>query len=432
LAHARNLYNYIRDPLAVVAKRFETYGDLYLAQSGVERLYVFKHPDQLTEVLVTKADAFRKADFGLERLLGRGLLTADGELWKQRRRMIQPGFSRARIRRYGAVMVEESARLAATWADGQRVDMTNAMSSLTLSIVARTLFSHRITDEGDKVARAMSLFQDAIGTFDLIPQWIPTPKHRRTRRAVAEMDALMVALIDERIAAQAREEPAKDDLLDALISAVDPDADGQRLDRQALRDELLTLYMAGHETTANAMSWAWVLLARHPEIDARLATELRETLGDAPATVADLERLPYLRAVCHEVLRMYPPAYVLARRSLREVEIGGWVIAENQPVVLWTYMTHHDPRWYPEPERFDPERFMDGAQDLRPRLAWLPFGGGNRMCVGKHFALMEMQLLLAELARAVRFEADAADEIRPRPRVTLATASPVVGVLRRR
>lgn len=434
IAHARNLYGYVSDPLGFVANRFATYGDLYLARSGGELLYVFKHPDHLAEVLVRQADAFRKADFGLEKVLGRGLLTSDGALWKQRRRMIQPGFSRARIERYGAAMVEETARVAQRWQDGERLDMTRAMTSLTLSIVSRTLFSHRITDETDTVARAMSLFQDAIGTFDLVPDWVPTPKHRRMRRAIADMDALLFGVIDERIAARSRQDPPKQDLLDVLLDAVDPDAEGDQigLDRKALRDELITLYMAGHETTANAASWAWLLLARNPEIDKRLAAELQDTLGDAAITVADLERLPYLRAVCHELLRIYPPAYVLARRSLREVEVGGWTIPADQPVVLWLYMTHHDPRWYPDPERFDPERFLDGAESKRPKLAWLPFGAGARMCVGKHFALMEMQLLLATLVREFRFEIDPGAVVRPRPRVTLTPAGGLHGVLRRR
>lgn len=441
IAHARNLYGYVRDPLAFVADRFATYGDLYLARSGGELLYVFKHPDQLAEVLVSKADAFRKQDFGLEKVLGRGLLTSDGTLWKQRRRMIQPGFTRARIAQYGAAMVEEAEALAHRWRDGQALDMTRAMTSLTLAIVSRTLFSHRISDETDTVAQAMSLFQESIGTFDLIPDWVPTRKHRRTRQAIADMDALLFGVIDERIAARERDEPAKHDLLDGLLDAVDPETNpkasdpGQTqtqtqtgLDREALRDELITLYMAGHETTANALSWAWLLLARHPEVDARLAAELSTTLGDGPISVEDLERLPYLRAVCHEVLRLYPPAYVLARRSTREVEIGGWTIPANQPVVLWIYMTHHDPRWYPDPERFDPERFL--GENERPKLAWLPFGGGARMCVGKHFALMEMQLLLASLVRGFRFEVDPGLVVRPRPRVTLTPAGGLPGRLR--
>ena len=443
LAHARNLYSYVRDPLGFVAGRFAEYGDLYLAQTGGELLYVFKHPDQLAEVLVGKADAFRKADFGLEKVLGRGLLTSDGALWKRRRRMIQPGFTRARIEHYGAAMVEEAEALVSRWRDappGQAVDMTAAMTALTLAIVSRTLFSHRITDETDTVAQAMSLFQESIGTFDLVPDWIPTRKHRRTRKAIADMDALLYGVIDARVAARSRHEPGPGDLLDGLLDAVDPEADPEAdpdrsadsgLDREALRDELITLYMAGHETTANALSWAWLLLARHPEVDARLVAELDQTLGDAPISVADLARLPYLRAVCHEVLRVYPPAYVLARRTTREVEIGGWTIPADQPVVLWIYMTHHDPRWYPEPERFDPTRFL-ADDDTRPKLAWLPFGGGARMCMGKHFALMEMQLLLATLVRGFRFEVDPGVSVRPKPRVTLTPAGGLHGRLRAR
>jgi cytochrome P450 len=431
ITHARRLRRYVRDPLAFVAERFATYGDVYLVRTGGELLYVFKHPDHLAEILVRQADAFRKRDFGLEKFLGRGLLTNDGEPWKRRRSMIQPGFSKARIARYGDVMVDEATQLAARWRDGEHLDMARAMASLTLAIVARTLFSHRVADETDTVARAMSVFQDAIGTFDLVPDWVPTPKHLGIRRAVAEMDALVFRIVDERLAARERGAASEGDLLDGLLAAVDPDEAGGRLDRQALRDELVTLYLAGHETTSNAVAWTWYLLAGHPEVDARLTAELREVLGDRPPTVADLDRLPYLRAVCHEVLRMYPPAYVLARRSTREVEVGGWTIPADQPVVLWTYMTHHDPRWYPDPERFDPERFGT-VDERRPKLAWVPFGGGARMCIGKHFALLEMQLILAVLVRAFRFELDAGVVARPRPRITLSPAGGLPGRVHRR
>lgn len=432
LARAHNLWGYISDPLGFVAKRFATYGDLYLAQTGGELLYVFRHPDHVAEVLVREADAFIKDEIGLERVLGRSLLTSEGELWKQRRRMIQPSFSKARIERYAAVMVEEAELLAKRWRDGQQLDMVRMMNSLTLAIVSRTLFSHRITDESDRVARAMSLFHESIATFDLIPQWVPTPKHRRTKRAIADMNALIYGVIDERIAAREQGGGGEHDLLDALLDAVDPDAAGARIDREGLRDELTTFYMAGHETTANALSWAWLLLARHPDIDARLAAELDEVVGARAIEADDLARLPYLRAVCHEVLRLYPPAYVLARRSVRDVEIAKWTIPKGQPVVLWIYMMHHDPRWYPDPDRFDPDRFLGAAEQERPKLTWAPFGGGARMCIGKYFALMEMQLLLATLVRSFRFEVAPGLVVKPKPRVTLVPAGGVPGRLRAR
>ncbi|MCA9698865.1 MAG: cytochrome P450 [Myxococcales bacterium] len=434
LAHLRNLQAYVRDPLAFVGDRFATYGDVYLVRTGGELLYVFKRPDHIAEVLVRQADAFEKRDFGLERFLGRGLLTSDGELWKQRRRMIQPGFSKARIEHYGMAMVEEAQRAIASWRDGQRLDMSRAMMNLTLGIVARTLFSHRIAGEGDEVGGAMALFQESFGTFDPLPLWIPTPKHLRLRKAVARMDALMFRVVDERREARRRGVEGEGDLLDGLLDAVDEEGDGGGLDRQALRDELVTLYLAGHDTTSHALSWAALLLSRHPEIDAKLLAELREVLGEAPATVADLERLPYLKAVCHEVLRLYPPAYVVTRRAVREVTIGEWTLAAGSPVVTWIYHTHHDPRWWPEPERFDPGRFLPdagGHVDERPKLAWLPFGAGARMCIGKHFALLEMQLVLATVLRGFRFELDDV-EVRPRPRITLTPAGGMPGVLHRR
>jgi cytochrome P450 len=433
IAHARNLYGYVSDPLGFVARRFETYGDPYLAKTGGELLFVFKHPEHLAEILVRKADAFVKEEFGLEKVLGRGLLTSEGELWRHRRRMIQPAFSQAALRRYGQVMVEEAEVGVDRWRDGQPVDVSAEMTRVTLAIVARALFSHRIRAQTDTVSRAMSRFQESVGTFDLLPDWMPTPKHLRTRRSIDDMNRLVYGVIDERHASRAHGEPASGDLLDALLDTVsEGDQPPLSEDREGLRDELLTLYMAGHETTANATSWAWYLLARHPEIDARLHAELDAVLGDAPASVDSLAQLPYLRAVCQEVLRLYPPAYVLARRTTREVTIGEWTIPANQPTVLWIYMTHRDPRWYPDPERFDPRRFLDDSAAKRPRLAWLPFGAGARMCIGKHFALMEMQLVLATVLRRFRFEMPHRSIVKPRPRVTLTPAGGVHGTLRAR
>ena len=432
LRHARNLRSYVRDPLAFVAGRFATYGDVYCVRKPGQLLYVFKHPDHLHELLVSQADGFHKADIGLEKILGRGLLTSDGALWKQRRRMIQPSFSRARIVRYAQIVVERAEAFCAREGGARALDMSRAMARLTLSIVAEALFSHQIDDddaETDEVAASMSEFQEVVASYDPLPDWMPTPGHLRRRRALERMDELLFGVVDARLAARADGRSSSEDLLDALLDAVDPEASGEagsnpgaagavKLDREALRDELVTLYLAGHETTANAISWTWMLLAQHPQIEARLVGELREVLGDRRVRVEDLDALPYLRAVCHEVLRLYPPAYVLAREAIRDVEIGGWILPAGQRAVAWIYMTHHDPRWYPDPERFDPERFM-GEQGARPKLAWLPFGGGARMCVGKHFALLEMQLLLATLVRRLRFALDDGVVVRPRPRITL-------------
>lgn len=439
IGRARNLYHYVRDPFAFVQRRFDRYGDTYLVRTGSEMLYAFRHPDDIKAVLVDQADAFRKAEFGLEKVLGEGLLTSEGSLWKQRRRTIQPAFSRRRIESYGAAMVQECERRVATWRSGVEFDAASEMMRITLSIVARTLFSHTITHEGreaDSVGTAMAQFQESIGVFDVLPDWLPTPKHRRTQRAIAEMDAMMYGVIDERMRARASGSSKDEDLLDALLDARDPEGEASStpgskppplLDRTALRDELITLFMAGHETTANALSWAWYFLGRNPSVQGKLAEELAMQLDPAaPLSVEDLASLPYLKAVCEETLRHRPPAYVLARTATREVEIGDWRLPKDAAVVLWTYMTQHDARWWPTPQRFDPERFLgDGGSAARPKFAYLPFGGGARMCIGKHFALMEMQLLLGTMVRRVDLQLAQPGVIDVKPRITLAPAGGV-------
>lgn len=439
LGRARNLTRYIKDPLAFVGGRFARHGDSYLARTGSEMLYAFRHPREIKAVLVDEADAFIKSEFGLEKVLGQGLLTSEGPLWKSRRRTIQPAFTRARIAGYAKAMAEEAETRVATWPREARFDAAAEMTAITLSVVARTLFSHTITDEADEVGRAMTAFQNAVGVFDLLPAWLPTPKHRRTRAALDHFDAMIFGLVDARTRERAERQESTatsevqpaDDLLTALLDAVDPEGDA-RLDRQALRDELLTLFLAGHETTANALSWAWSYLARHPEVQVRLAAELSAAIDpQRPLGADDLERLPYLRAVCEETMRLRPPAYVLARTATREVQVGDWRLPEGARVVIWSYMTHHDEKWWPEPERFDPERFMH-PDPARPKFAYLPFGGGARMCIGKHFALMEMQLILGTLVR--RFELKLHDdaEVRPKPRITLTPSGGIPALALRR
>lgn len=398
------------DPLRFVAGRFDRYGDVYFTVSRGAQLYVMRHPDHLHEVLVTKAAAFAKREEDLEPVLGRGLLTSNGELWRRQRRLIQPSFQRNKIEAYAEPMIRAAERTAERWGSGASFDLSREMMSLTLDIVCKTLFDHDVSDETDAVAAAMMVLQDAAADLGVVPRWVPTPKNMRAKRALAKLDEIVFEMID-RVPDEARE-----DLLARLTRATD--AEG-RMSRQQLRDELVTMFLAGHETTSLALTWAFYLLSKNRDVRAELHRELDEVLEGRRVTVADLERLPFTNRVVDETLRLYPPAHVLPRICVEETTVGGYSIPKGAELVLWVWHCHHDARWFPEAERFDPDRFVEGSERVRHPHAYLPFGAGSRTCIGKTFATMEAKLLLITLAQ--RFEVDVAPGVEPvlNPRVTL-------------
>lgn len=422
------------DPLGFVKKRFDNYGDAYFAANPDGGLFVFRHPDHIREVLSTKASSFSKqhsAFTQLSRILGDGLLTSDGGTWTRQRRMIGPAFAPARIAEYGAVMVDETLATVRTWdAHGGVRNINDDMTNLTLRVVSRALFGHDVAEKDIQVvARAMHEFQRSLSSPDILPKWVPLPARTRLEENASALDALMYRLIRERREAIERGAQRDDkgsgrkDLLEMLVTAVDTEAtDGKSagLSIEEVRDQLVTLFLAGHETTAHALSWTFYCLAQHPEVERKLHRELDEVLGDRPATVADLERLPYTEQVVSEALRMYPPVYGIARRATEDVVIGDeWKVTKGSEVMIWVYWTHHDPRFYPEPNVFRPERFAPEAAAALPKMAWLPFGGGPRACIGKSFAMMEARLLLATLAQHHRVSLAPGQKVELAPRITL-------------
>lgn len=417
-------YRFATDPLGVVAERFDRYGDIYYAPSDGTGLYVLRHPDHIRQVLATRASKFRKTHSAFERMqrvLGQGLLTADGDTWKRHRRMIQPAFARSRLRGYAEVMVEEAVRAASRMATHDVVDASAQMVELTLRVVSRTLFSHDVADDSDDVAGAMRTFNRTMGRPDLLPAWAPSPTRRRLERAVERLDRIVLGLVDARRAAvDAGHRDLPEDLLQRLVTAVDEDGDGGGLSRTEVRDELVTLFLAGHETTSHALSWTWLLLSQNPGIREQLHAELDAVLGGRAPTFDDLEHLPLTKQVLEESMRLYPPAFVLARKAIEDTEIGGYEVPAGSEVVVWTYMTHRDPRWFPEPRIFRPSRFQPESFAQLPKMAYLPFGGGPRACIGASFSLLEAHLLLATLASRLRFDLVAGRRIEPAPGVTLA------------
>jgi cytochrome P450 len=350
-------------------------------------------------------------------VLGQGLLTTEGDTWKRQRRMVQPAFTKARLRGYAEAMTAETERTMAGWRDGAPLDLSREMVELTLHVVTRTLFDHVAEEETDSVASAMREFNALMGRPAITPAWIPTPARRRMQRSLRALDEHLQQVVAAR-------QPGADrnDLLQSLVDAVDEEGDGKRMTRQELRDQLVTLYLAGHETTSHALSWTWLLLGQNREARTRLHAELDRVLGGRTPTYDDLADLPYCEWVLLESMRLYPPAFVVARRADVDTEIGEYEVPAGSEVVVWIYHTHRDPRWYEAPRSFQPERHAPEVVAQRPKLAYLPFGAGPRACIGSHFSLLEARLVLATIAQRWTFEIDASHRVRPKPGVTLAPA----------
>ncbi len=429
----RYFYAFYNDAVGTVRSRFDRYGDIYYAPSNGVPLYVLRHPDHIWQVLVKDGAKYTKKHTALEtltRFLGDGLLTTDGEVWRRQRRMVQPAFSHKRLEGYAAMMVDEALKIAGSWQDGDEREVGREMMELTLRVVSRTLFSHDVRGQTDDVASAMKAFHGDLSRPDLLPEWLPSPWRKRAEQAVQALDDIIYGMIRERRARGVAPEPP--DLLHMLLDAVDTEGDGGSLGDREIRDQLVTLFLAGHETTSHALSWTWHLLSQHPEVEAKLHAELDDVLRGSAPGYRDLEALPYTRQVFDEAMRLYPPAYSLARMAAEDTEIGGYPVPAGSEVVIWIYLTHHDPRWFPEPETFVPERFSPEEIAKRPKLSYLPFGAGARACIGKMFALVEGQLLLATLAQRYRFERVPGPPVRLRTRITLAPRDPLMMRLVRR
>ena len=430
---AANVIRFRRDPLELFTSVAHEYGDVAHLRLGSEHLYLVSHPDLVREVLLTQGQSFMKGRALQEakRLLGEGLLTSEGELHRRRRRLIQPLFHHERIAAYGAIMAEYAARACERWEEGQTVDMAREMQRLTLAVVAKTLFDADVESEAEDVREALTSVLEMFDRF-LLPfagllERLPLPATRRFHRARDRLDAIIFRMLEER-----RDGGGGDDLLSLLLLARDEEGGGAGMSDVQIRDEAMTLFLAGHETTALALTWTWYLLAQNPEVEARLHAELDALPEEHLPGAEDLRRLEYARMTLAESMRLYPPAWAIGRRALEDVAIGEYVIPTGSLVVVSQYVTHRDPRWFPEPERFDPERFTPEAEAARPRYAYFPFGAGSRLCIGERFAWMEGVLVLATIARRWRARLDPAQRVELSPLVTLRPKHGMRVVLERR
>jgi len=419
-----------RNPPEFLLKVAREYGDIARLSMGAQRIYALSDPESIKDVLVTHQTNFKKSRM-LERaraLLGDGLLTSEGEYHHRQRRLVQPAFHRDRLAGYAAAMVEIAARFRDQWEPGASLDLAQEMTRLTLAIVARTLFSADVSSEAGEIraalAQTMELFDRVLMPFSEWVEKLRLPAYRRFEQARDRLDQTIYRLIAEHRAS------GRDtgDLLSMLLLAQDEETgeaatkgattSRSMTDRQ-VRDEALTLFLAGHETTANALTWTWYLLSQNPDAEARLHAEIHEVLDGRLPAWDDLPRLRYTEMVFAEALRLYPPAWGIGRRAIQDYRIADYEIPAGSILLMSPYVVHRDPRWFPEPEKFDPDRWLPENAAARPKFSYFPFGGGTRVCIGERFAKVEGVLLLAVIAQRWRFRLTPGHRVESKALITL-------------
>lgn len=395
-----------------------TYGPLASFRIGRWRLFLASDPDLIQQVLVTDAKSYIK-HFGartFKPVLGNGLVTSEGDFWRRQRRLLQPAFLKAQVQSYAPVMANLTEAMLAKWHSGKPVNLEFEFSSLTSAIALKTLFG--LDDQGDRERIDESLRQ----VFDLLtarldmpfqwPLWLPTPTNIRLNRALTNVRRVVDGFI-----AAGRARPRGSDLLSTMIAAQHDDGTG--MSDQQLRDEAMTLYLAGHETTALTLTWSWYLLAQHPAAEQKLVEEWQRVLNGRAPNPSDLAVLPYTAAVISEAMRLYPPVYVIGREAVTDLELGGYRVKRGYTVLMSQWVNHRDPKYFADPERFSPERWLDGLATRLPKFAYYPFGGGQRICIGSHFALMEAAIILSTVGQKYKFTLAPDAVIDIKPQITL-------------
>jgi cytochrome P450 len=408
------------NPLDFFTSLARTYGDVSSYRMGGEQLFLVNEPRLIRDVLVTHNRHFTKSR-GLERskrLLGQGLLTSEGAMHLRQRRLMQPAFHRDRIAGYGDLMVGYADRMRRGWTDLAVLDISREMNRLTLSIVGKTLFDVDVQQQaaavGEALTAVMESFWMTMLPFAEVLERLPVPKLRRARMARARLDAIIYRMIADR-RASGRDHG---DLLSMLLAAQDEDEGGGMTDQQ-VRDEAMTIFLAGHETTANALTWTWYLLSGAPGVEAALHAEIDRVLAGRLPTMADLPSLSYVERVVTESMRLYPPAWIIGRRAIDEYQLGGHVAPPRAIVLMSPYVMQRDPRFYAEPDRFDPDRWTPEFRAALPKFAYFPFGGGPRQCIGESFAWMELILLVATISQQHRLRLVPGHPVVPQPLITL-------------
>jgi len=413
------------NPLAYALRQVRSYGEVVCIRSWLlPPIFLFTRPEHVRYVLQENNRNYRKGDIvgKMKVVLGEGLFTSDGEFWRRQRRLAQPAFHRQRIQGFAELMTDAADKSLDTWRGralaGEPIDVMAEMSALTLAVVGRALFGVDLSDRATAVGRNMlvaleELTRRALNPFAL-PLALPLPSHRRLQRATRELDRVVFEIIEQRRASDGNQA----DLLAMLMEARDADT-GEGMTTQQLRDEVMTFVLAGHETTAVTLAWTFHLLSRNRDVEARVRAEVAEILAGRTPALEDLPRLLLLRRVIEESLRLYPPVGAIERMALAADEIDGYAIPPGASLFLSPYVTHRDPQTWPDPERFDPDRFLPEHAASRHRFAYFPFGAGPRLCIGNEFALMEAQLILAMVLQRFRLEPVPGRAVEEEVRVTL-------------
>jgi cytochrome P450 len=421
-----NLPEARRDPLRFVSRMAAVPSNLVYYRIGPYTGYLVNHPDGIQYVLRKNFQNYSKDNYDYEALkpvVGEGLLTANGDYWRRQRRLIQPAFHPKMIEGFGFKATNLTLKMLARWemdfAGGQPFDVADEMSRLALQIIGEVLFGVELRGEAIRVARSFQFLNADVSrrltTPFAPPLWVPTPRNLRFKQARVELDRVVYGMIENR----RRSGPAEGDFLDLLLGAHEEGESGAGMSDRQLRDEVMTFMLAGHETTAAALTWFWYSLAEHPEAASRIRRELDEVLGDRTPEASDLPGLEYLDQVIQEVMRLYPPVWITSRKALEDDEIGGYPVRAGTVVLLCQYSMHHHPDFWEDPERFDPERFSPQRSRGRHPFAYFPFGGGPRLCIGKHLAMMEIKLIAATIAQRYRLALVPSHPVKAEPLITL-------------
>ncbi|UPV76830.1 cytochrome P450 (plasmid) [Halorussus limi] len=413
---------YARDPFRFLSALEEAYGDVVQFDLGPLNTYLLTDPADVERVLVSEAEKFRKPDFqsdALGDLLGKGLLLSEGQTWRDQRQLANPAFDARRLMGFADDIVAHNDDLLADWADGAVVDVEQDMTQVTLAVIVDLMLGTDLNDERVRTIREALLPLGARFEPDPVrfaaPQWLPMPGDSEYRNAVGTMESVIDDIVAERRGTHgdADTDEGPDDLLSILLRAQDR---GEQSDRQ-IRDEVMTMLLAGHDTTALTLTYTWYLLSQHPDAERRVHEEVAEVLGDDPPTMTDVGDLTYVEQVVDEAMRLYPPVYAMFREATEPVELGGYRIPEDAAIMLSQWAMHRSDRYWENPDAFDPDRWTRDAD--RPRFAYFPFGGGPRHCIGKHLAKLEAKLILTRTAQQYRLEYTRDDEPELWPTLTM-------------
>jgi cytochrome P450 len=420
------------NPIKLFEHLVATYGPVSHYKIGPSHIVFINDPGLIGEILINQPQNFIKdrTQRRMKILLGEGLITSDGEIHKRQRRIAAPAFHRQRIQNYGAMMVDRAVAMREEWQSGREIDIAAEMMRLTLQVVARTLFNTDVTKDVQAINDEVNVIMDLYNFLIALPKaeamlHLPIPGLMRFRKARKRLDAVVHRMIEQHRADGVEQGNDRGDLLSMLITSRDEEGDHSKMSDEQLRDEVLTIFLAGYETVANALTWTWMLLGQNPLAEARMHAEIDAVLAGRTPTLEDLPRLHYSEMVLSESMRLYPPAWAMGRQAIKVVEIGPYKLPKGTYLFFSQYIMQRSPEEFPEPLRFDPERFTGAAKAGRPKFAYFPFGGGNRQCIGEAFAWMEGVLLMATIAQRWRLRLVPGQTIGLAPKITLRPDGPI-------